>query len=334
MTNRSVACYPLLFASVLFFSVYDRAAPLVGEEKESFTVARPRELEDARRLFLNAREGLAKGEAAELLVRGRTISELKGLLIDSDDGIALCAAWRRLEIRAAERLLNLDRAASQIQLSPVVISEFTGFVEGRLHITSPNSWLHNLHGARCSAFGVTTFPVLTNSPFFDRPKPLSEQMDPSRVVLPRVSLDFANPMSKLLIFGDDKTSGVTATIELPSSLRKAISSLKDRGRLQLSAIATRDRAIIAVQDSLAPGGMLVCIPHNQLTAKEESHWKTEMDASWFDDSKLSSVYTELMIHDEYVFLFHSRQGGVGVEKIGIETGKRLFSFNSWSDLRF
>lgn len=318
----------------IFLNICDCSDPVASKEAFGIVETSGPSVADARETFQQANAGEEKGGAALNLVRNRTVEELNTLRLDDDNGVALCAAWRSLEIQIAGRFLGLDRSAFRMEAPRVVTSEFVGFVEGRLKVSPPDRWLANLLGVRFRVDGWPDFPVDAADLKNEGPNSPTKHVDPRRTSLPQANLILSemDPSGRLLIRGDSNFAGKTAYIQLPDSIKKRVKAATKRS-LRLCAIANEDRAIVAIQDDAFPAGSLICVPHVQSGEKEEIYWETQVDAFWFDNYKGTGIYLEMRIRDESIFVFYSHARGIGVEQFSIENGKRIFSFNSLPQVR-
>lgn len=329
--------YPVL-ARELTFRLVLMLCCIGGVNSNTYTRGSEPEqvLEDARQRFLDAPPGHEKGVAANVLFRGRTAEELETLCFDIDDGIAICAKWRCVDLQLGARLIGGDEPFGMSEVRLQDAAEFISYVEGRLKISVPGAWRRNVCGGRLLRSGVHHFPVLYNSPFEDDSRSLEERFESPRPNTSRTAVDLTKIPGVVDIRSGSAFTGLSKTVTLPQSLLIDLRKQSEKRELRTSGIAISDRAVLAIQNGMDPGGRLVCIPVIQTARNEnEIYWEIKLDPIWDRDYVGSGgSYVELRTRDEYVYVFHSDAASIGLEQISIDRGNRVFSFNSPLRVKF
>jgi len=286
---------------------------------------------DLRARLLEARSGPEKGFAAQRLFTRASPQDLQRLCFDEDDAVAICAAWRRLEIQTAGRLLGTDRAADVIPIPAELSREFLGFIEGRLRLPAPDDWTQNLLSSRYSRWGVTLFFVEEYSTAHDISGAPLEGIGLGRSSLPRVSLtlDVDGVAPYATFIGREMYEGQDATCHLPMEIVTLLKRQHDlTGVLSVRGLASDGRAIIALPGDGAGSEELICMGTSRNSSSAKVLWRCRMDTHWVDDFKGWRWFTEFRLKGTMLYLFHCTPSSIGVECVSLADGSRRFSFNS------
>lgn len=288
-------------------------------------------LVEFRQKFIDAKPGIAKGQAARQPLKGASPEDIRQLRFDSDDGVALCGAWYRLEVQMVARLVSVDTSASVVGVPDMLTREFLSFVEGRLKVPAPDGWAGVVRGVRSFGSGLYQFPVLARAmKVYEREfgkKPFG--FETGRVVPPIVRLASEDGVPVLRFYGSFPFGGQDARAIVPDELQAEFDARRvAEAPALISGISVADRAIVALRGINGPGGEVYCITTVHRGQKPAVLWKVSMDAYWSGLFKGSEWFTELSMKDDEVFLFHGTHTSVGIEGLSFADGKRRFSFST------
>ena len=284
---------------------------------------------ELRSRFLDAKRGTAKGIAVRRLIAGRSAQEIQALCFDDDPTVALSAAWQRLQVQMAARLVGSDRGATLVRLQPQLAREFLGFVEGRLHVPAGDQWSRDLQSARYSRWGSTLFPAI---------QPTSKQLrmlepgrqQPARESLPQVLLSLESSPAYATFLGRESYEGEDAVASLPDEVIAAIRKFKDDTGTDLlvTGLSADGRAVIALPGDGPGSDELICMAASGANSKPKINWRYRMDSYWAEGFKGASWYTEMRFNRGLLYLFHCTHDSIGIECVKLTDGTPLFSFNS------
>lgn len=277
--------------------------------------------------FVAAQPGREKGAAARRMLSQVSPQDIQGACCDEDNSVALCAAWRRLEMQMNARFVGPDRAASIINIPAEVSREFLGFVEGRLQVVAPDVWTRNLLTARFGRWEAALFSV--SSKHGIRRSPMGRMLDRGRSALPSVSavlnVDGVDPYVRFE--GRDVLyEGQDASVVLPKDIANELVAKREVfGDLLMTGIATDDRAVIVLPNG--PGeDILICLAS---MGRPKAIWRCRMDSYWGEGYKGPVLgLSEFRLKKGLLYIFHSTHDSLGIECLSVADGSRRFSFNS------
>lgn len=284
-----------------------------------------------REQFIDAMTPETKSAAVRGLFGSATPQQVQTLCFDVDDGVAIAAAWRRLEMQLASLHVGADRATNSIPVPQYLSREFLAFVEGRLRVPAPDMWTRNLLSSHSYRWGAILHPVLLNSP------PLPEEIDQDEFVLvqkrsslPLLTISLSAEHPYVQIQAAEWYEGQSASTRLPAEVVKMLNTQKTESVLNVAGIADATQVVLAMGDNNGPngpGGKLISIA---VRGEPRVLWQKTMDAYWSDFFQGSVWFSEMrMSRDASVlYVYHCTHDSIGIEGISLKNEKRLFSFNS------
>lgn len=281
-----------------------------------------------REQFINATTPEMKVAAVRGLFDCATPRQVQQLCFDVNDGVAIAAAWRRLEMQLAALHVGADRASNAIPIPKSLSREFLGFVEGRLRVPAPDMWTRNLLSSHSYRWGAILHPVLLHSP------PVPEEINKDLLVLvqkgtslPLLTISLNAERPNVQIQAAEWYEGQSASVYLPEEVVKKLKAQKTDRVLNVAGIATTKQALFAIGGSDSPGGELISIA---IGGEPRVLWQKSMDAYWSDFFQGSEWFSEMRMNRDgsVLYLYHCTHDSIGIEGISLEDGKRLFSFNS------
>lgn len=286
--------------------------------------------------FVEARQGIERGRIARKLLAESNPDVLQVLRMDEDDGVAILAAWHRLELQMTARLVSVDGSAEVVHVPDALTREFLAFVEGRLRVPPPDEWARVVRASRFIRSQRALFPVLmraiklrVGNEGADGAVDVVRDLEQGRVTAPRVELDLEADRPMLLFSGGSRFEGDDENIGVTEKIQSMLveSKVQQRPR-HLTGIAVHGKAVLAIQNTHGPSdGDIICIETTR-GQKPKILWSKKTDSYWSDQFKGTEWFTELRTNAGNVYLFHATHDSIGIEALRLADGERLFSFNS------
>jgi hypothetical protein len=253
-----------------------------------------------------------------------------------DDGIAILAAWERINrIAHGEFLRTSSRQA--MRLDTMLSRDFVRFLEGRLRIHCPTRWQFALFNAQITSDGSTHFQ--DRARVSDDKEELavkSQQVTFRSIEADGFSLIVHPTLPMAGEFGEISISrGVLETVLLTKEwlsddfpeLKVNIGEYADN---HFTAIRLGSTVILADQshgDAILYGYRVT--KKDGFEHLEELLWKHEIDSL---DCILSegneNRCIEFLVRKNRLFVFHSRSSTIGIECLNLDTRETVFVFNS------
>jgi len=321
----AMSFYAKLFAGFVLVSAFSAASGVAkdkfmikGDVPESMIDMSQVQL-DQRQAFFRAPPGPKRGEKIKRLFSNPTAEFINARCSDPDTGIALYAAWKRLELQVIARHIGTDRGSTEIKIPRKLTREFLGYVEGRLSVSLPTYWLKNVVHSRHTQWARFGFPVTKYSPW--RGDTSKERLIPDF----REDGDFL----RIEVYGGLNFQGRDQFLFLPDGLAKIVrEKIKRNQRVGFTAIATDERMYISMSFAQRTGCTLICLLRSSPTRLSKEAWRRDIDGYWSDHYKGSTFFTEFRLTGKYIYLFSSTHDSIGIECLIAETGKHVFTFNT------
>lgn len=253
---------------------------------------------------------------------------IRELLFDSNDAVALCAAWKRLESEMAAVSMHSGAASKRTRLPSEASGRFLAFVEGRLHVPVPEGWSRSITEASYSSDLRRTLFVTDWERLAKQSKEI-RQAELPRYPAAEVKFSRIPGQPTLEIKSGGLGTGISCysliADEGPDWLR--IRPSESDESLAVTGIANEDRAFFLNPDNDRLDIELIC----QTVRRNDSAkilWRKKLDPSWIDDKGVISLHSELRLVGDTIYVFHCTQLSVGIEALNVENGQRIFSFNS------
>ncbi len=332
--SHQLICQLLLLVSFFCFSTFKTI--VVAAEKENSTEVYDIDQFPDKKLrfnFLKAKPGIEKGKAAHLLFLNRSPADINYLCYDKDDSIALCGAWKRLQIQMNAKLVGIDSGANEISVPQRFSREFIGFVEGRLKVPVPDDWARNVLAANYNYQGFFIFEM--------KHVPYIQYQNKRRFSIPYITFDNIENDEKIaetVIFfvgghpreeDENIFAGESTNAKLPLKLKQALKDkLNDPEQIYATGIAGKERAVIVLKDDGPVSPKLICIATDDSKEHPKLFWEISLDSSWLPGFKASQWFTEFRVRNNMLYLFHCNNSSIGIECISFKDGSRIFSFNT------
>ena len=273
---------------------------------------------DQRQAFFRAPPGPKRGEKIKRLFSNPTAEFINARCSDPDTGIALYAAWKRLELQVIARHIGRDRGSMEIKIPRKLTREFLGYVEGRLSVSLPKYWLKNVTLSWHSQWARFGFPVTKYKPW--RGDTSKERL------IPVFSED--GDFLRIQAYGGLNFQGRDQSLFLPDGLAKNFRTRIKENRNNFTAIATDERMYISMRSAHRTGCTLICLLRSSPTRLSKEVWRRGIDGYWSDHYKGSTFFTEFRLTGKHIYLFSSTHDSIGIECLLAETGKHVFTFNT------
>lgn len=250
-----------------------------------------------------------------------TTIELAALRRQSDDGLAIRAAWediRRTIPRVDAKTASSADANKSHAVDRAKIARFLGYVEGRLNVGLPDWWVQRFQKTRVHAIAKWKPRVIAaiGGPFVLLARPLEHDINPTRVT-----------KAGWVIFRDLKmrtSPNGTITIETDGKTANLPKELTDNAN-SISAIRLGDEFIIATyyEDGY---GCDIC----RLKANGELVWK---ERAWGEISPSKNGlgyhhWVELVVEKDRLFIFGGTDNSMYLECFRHDDGANEFRFGT------
>ena len=317
------------------------------------------------RSFSELRKGFIEANGDKRLVSWKELlsvpnaDRIRRLSVDANNGIALCAAWARVQMRFDATMAGADRGVVRAAAPSDAVNEFLGFVEGRLRITAPDYWSQNLIRCRVLSSGHVSFPVLMFNPsdpefpLGDKEKQAAFSWDFERTPrsnttvylgnnvgersdVPRNIVLRPNERSSVSAKGDDSDAGGSGDALLPDRVAEAICSQMGDSWLAINGICSKDekKVVLIVSLGYPDDCKVFCL--DTLKGQKGAPrlcWERQLNSSWHKHWKGTTWFTEVRVDDDCVFVFTSTHYSLGIEAIRFADGGTEFSFSTDSGSR-
>lgn len=251
--------------------------------------------------------------------QSKSPATLKRKLFDGDPGESILAAWERVATAARHKVVN-GPARSRYGMPQKQLQRFVGFVEGKLGVSIPKSFLENLENAEIFWNGDIYFPTQAFSPWriFDQQK---TNILPSS--MPSLKMAMGENLIKIFVAtGNFPSAGEDGTMVLPAKLSEQLSKGGKGKMLPISsALFTKDRMFVAVVGDDEPGGTLWCLSRST----RKVIWSKEFVAYAGESYRgTTEWFTEIRINAETIVLFHCSDTAFGIEGFNLEGEQQFY----------
>ena len=262
-----------------------------------------RDLDNVIKKVAGADDGYRASSAYRELFSAAGREGISGLKRDSDESIAIQAAWEEVRLTVPEK-----QGPKVYRPKKDKLVWFVGFLEARSRSTVPKWWAESVHDARANRRDNIYGGEPTKSPYHN------------------AGLKFVNAPIGTTVKQNGKQCSVhvgDASIVLPSELV----DLCDDGSLceHVSATFTKSECFIAIHGDVGYPHVVACVDRNS----GKTRWKSRACGCWWGGATGVHIgWVTVIVHDDRVSMFGKSSIGFYAHGFSRDKGKTLFRFSS------